>query len=122
MNATARVALANVRLVFISLVYDMDWNGQGQARASVEASILTDTQGVAVTRNGMFGLLSYGDGSFPELWQLRDSKDRVRLELCRVYAPATTGSSDQKKAMAPRVVGKAHFGSAQRRPFYSAIC
>ncbi|KAG8955142.1 hypothetical protein FRC04_009599 [Tulasnella sp. 424] len=94
------------------VVYDMDWNGEGQAqaRASVEASILADTQGVAVTRNGMFGLLSYGDGSFPELWQLRDSKDRVRLELCRVYAPSTTGSSDQKKAMSPRVVGKAHFG------------
>ncbi|KAG8955140.1 hypothetical protein FRC04_009597 [Tulasnella sp. 424] len=82
------------------VVYDMDWNGQEH---SVEVSILADTRGVAANRNGMFGLLSFGDGSFPELWQLRNSKGRVRLELCRLYAPATRGSPG-------RVAGKAHFG------------
>ncbi|KIO25425.1 hypothetical protein M407DRAFT_25224 [Tulasnella calospora MUT 4182] len=91
----------------IGKVYDMDRNS---VQAPIEASILTDANRVAVNRNGMFGLVSYGDGSLPELWQLRDSRGRARLELCRVYAPATTGSTDNKRAAAPGVVGKAHFG------------
>lgn len=91
-------------------VYDMDLNGAESVQAPIEASILADANRIAVNRNGMFGLVSYGDGSCPELWQLRDSKDRVRLELCRVYAPATAVSTDHKRAAAPGVVGKAHFG------------
>ncbi|KAG9043062.1 hypothetical protein FS837_010067 [Tulasnella sp. UAMH 9824] len=98
------------RLIGKDIVYDMDQSGAEPVQTPTEASILADANRIAVNRNGMFGLVSYGDGSCPELWQLRDSKDRVRLELCRVYAPATPGSIDPKRAAAPRIVGKAHFG------------
>ncbi|KAG8903723.1 hypothetical protein FRC01_009014, partial [Tulasnella sp. 417] len=78
-------------------VYDIDQNGGDPGQAPIEASILADANRVAVNRTGMFGLL-------------RDSKDRVRLELCRVYAPATKGSTDHKQAATSGIVGKAHFG------------
>ncbi|KIO25365.1 hypothetical protein M407DRAFT_210637 [Tulasnella calospora MUT 4182] len=56
-------------------------------RSIAQAPILADARNICVSRNGRFAVISYGDGSWPELWQLRDLKGRMQLLFRGTFAP-----------------------------------
>lgn len=73
---------------------------------STEAVLLADARHICVSREGSFALVSYGNGDFPQLWQIQDRIGTIQLELCREYAPPRSSSSSHEL---PKISGKARF-------------
>lgn len=100
-------AKAEHRLV----VYNTDGNLGGLLKDPLEATFLNDAQHVAVSRDGLFALVSYAD-AFPELWTLPNTQNKTKLELSQryIWSPVLSKNADQKSVTPSGVAGKARFG------------
>ncbi|KIO25423.1 hypothetical protein M407DRAFT_25222 [Tulasnella calospora MUT 4182] len=94
------------------VVYNMHTKMGGIIQPPIEASVLADIQHVTVSQDGQFALLSYSDGTSPELWSLQDPNKNARLEVLQLYVPTTSPSRgfDQQSVISAGVEGKACFG------------
>lgn len=79
-------------------VKDLD----GHGRSVAEAPILADACYVCVSSSGRFALISYGDGSSPELWRLRDESGKTQLLFRGRFTPHDSHGQPREKTISGR--------------------
>lgn len=90
-----------------SAVIDLDAVGGG--RSVAEAPTLADARHICVSKDGHHAIISYADGSYPELWKLRDKSGKMQLLFRGRFTPMDPGATQRNGDPIPTTSGKARF-------------
>ncbi|KAG9040805.1 hypothetical protein FS837_013066 [Tulasnella sp. UAMH 9824] len=90
-----------------SAVIDLDAAGGG--RSVAEAPTLADARHICVSKDGHHAIISYADGSCPEVWKLRNKSGKMQLLFRGRFTPMDPGATQRNGDPIPTTSGKARF-------------
>ncbi|KIO25401.1 hypothetical protein M407DRAFT_25304 [Tulasnella calospora MUT 4182] len=90
-----------------SSVIDLDAVGGG--RSVAEAPTLAEARHICVSKDGQHAIVSYADGSCPELWKLRDRAGKMQLLFRGRFTPMDPETTQRNGDPSPATAGKARF-------------